>query len=189
MKLKTAPRSGNVVLEMRPDETSLPPINIPELGLKTILVPVDFSECSRKALDYAVPFAKQFNAEIILLNVIETVPPPPMMVVVESEAVTAKMHEHAARMLADWRNNITAVTNVKAVVRSGMAAHQEIIDAARDNNVDLIIVGTHGRSGFAHLLLGSTAERVVRHAPCPVLIVREREHDFVKTEEAETREE
>lgn len=181
MKLKTAPRSGNVVLEMGSTETSLPPIAIPELGLKTILVPVDFSECSRKALQYAVPFAKQFNAEIVLLHIIETVPPPPMMVVVESDALTAKMHEQAARMLADWRQEITHVARVKSVVRGGTSAHQEILDAARDNNVDLIIVGTHGRSGLAHLLLGSTAERVIRHAPCPVLVVREREHDFVKT--------
>jgi nucleotide-binding universal stress UspA family protein len=73
------------------------------------------------------------------------------------------------------------------VVRNGSSAYQEIIGAATDGNVDLIIIGTHGRSGLAHVFLGSTAERVTRHAPCPVLVVREQEHDFVPGAEARSR--
>jgi nucleotide-binding universal stress UspA family protein len=65
-------------------------------------------------------------------------------------------------------------------VRGGVP-WQEVVDAARESDADLIIVATHGHTGLAHVLLGSVAERVVRHAPCPVLVVRERERDFLPT--------
>jgi universal stress protein A len=186
MKVK-AGRSEKVILEMGAGDAGLPPSVLPELTLKRILLPVDFSESSRKALEYALSFARQFNAEMLLLHVIETVvPPSPEMVVLESEALTAKLHAEAAKRLSEWRKQVASQASVKAVVRNGISAHREIVDAARENNVDLIILGTHGRTGLAHLFIGSTAERVVRHAPCPVLVVRERQHDFVAESQAAT---
>lgn len=172
--------SQNVVLEMDRKESPLPPVALPEWRLKHILVPVDFSDCSHKAVHYAATFGKQFNAEVTLLHVLVTVPPPPQMLVFEAESLSAKYHEQAAKQLAEWRKEIASQSTVKAVVRQGLSAHQEIISVAQDCNTDLIVIGNHGRSGLARLFTGSTTERVVRHAPCPVLVVREREHEFLQ---------
>lgn len=184
MKIKKDRAHDTVVLEMD-RQSSLPPVAVPELQLKHILVPVDFSDCSRKALQYATSFAKQFNAAITLLHVVVAVPLPPQMMVFEAETLSAKYHEQAARQLSEWRNQTDSHTTVKATVRAGTAAHQEIIAAAHECNCDLIVIGSHGRSGLARVFTGSTAERVVRHAPCPVLVVREREHEFLEGLEAE----
>lgn len=180
MKIRAARRSQDVVLEMKPRNSPLPPISLPEVNLKKILVPIDFSGPSKKAMQYAISFAKQFNAEVLLLHVIEFTPlPAPPLAVVQDEATQGKVHESAAKELAEWRDAISSQATVRASVRNGLSAQAEIVNAARDGNVDLIILGTQGRTGLAHLLIGSTAERVVRHAPCPVLVVREREHDFI----------
>jgi universal stress protein A len=179
MKVRTSRRSRNVVLEMESKDSALPPIPVPELQVKRILVPVDFSDCSHKAFHYAIHFARQFNAELMLLHVIVDVPPPPQMLILESEKLTAEYREQAAKQLAEWRKEVAPGISVKAVTRNGTAAHQEIVEAARESNSDLIIIGNHGRTGLSRLMTGGTTERVVRHAPCPVLVIREREHDFV----------
>jgi nucleotide-binding universal stress UspA family protein len=187
MKIRAARRSQNVVVEMQPRNSALPPISVPEVNLKKILVPVDFSEQSRKAMEYALSFARQFNAEVLLLHVIEIAPlaapawpvsPVPMMHDVTTQA---SLRESAAKQLAGWRQEISSEARVKASVREGVSAHAEIVTAANEGNFDLVILGTQGRTGLTHFLIGSTAERVVRHAPCPVLVVREREKDFVKS--------
>jgi nucleotide-binding universal stress UspA family protein len=184
MKIRAARRSQDVILEMKPRNSTLPPISVPEVNLKKILVPIDFSTQSRKAMRYALSFAKQFNAEVFLLHVVELTPlPAPPLTVVQDEATQVAVHETAAKELAEWRNEISSEAAVKASVRSGLSASAEIANAATEGNFDLIILGTQGRTGPAHLLIGSTAERVVRHAPCPVMVVREREHDFVANSE------
>lgn len=174
MKVRTG-RSRNVMLEMEPKDSAFPPIPLPELRLQRILLPVDFSECSRKALQYAVSFARQFHAEVVLLHVVEVVP-------VEGHTVAVEIREEAARQLSEWRKEIVSRATVKAVVTEAHSAHEAIVEAARESNVDMIVLGTHGRTGLAHLVLGSTAERVVRHAPCPVLVVRAREHEFLQSD-------
>jgi universal stress protein A len=182
MRIRAARRSQDVVLEMEPRNSTFPPISVPEVSLKKILVPIDFSELSRKAMQYGLTFAKQFNAEVHLLHVVEFTPlaaPAPPLPIIQDETTRATLHESAAKQLAAWRDESGLTARVKASVRDGVAAHAEIVNAATEGNIDLIILGTQGRTGLAHLLIGSTAERVVRHAPCPVLVVREREHDFV----------
>src|SRR4051812_7937497 len=99
MKIRASRRSRNVVLEMESKDSGLPPVAVAELRLKRILVAVDFSESSRKAFQYAVQFARQFNAELMLLHVVVTVPPPPQMVVFEAEQLSAKYQEEAAKQL------------------------------------------------------------------------------------------
>ncbi len=179
MKIRAAHRSQKVVLEMGSRNSALPPISVPEVNLKRILVPIDFSAQSRKAMQYALSFAKQFNAEVLLLYIIEMTPlPAPPLMVVEDETTQSAMHESAAKELAQWRNEISSQVRVKASVRNGVSPQAEIVNAATEGNIDLIILGTHGRTGLAHFLIGSTAERAVRHTPCPVMVVREREHDF-----------
>lgn len=172
-------RSRNIVLEMGRSEAPLPPVALPEWRLKHILVPVDFSEPSHKAMHYAACFAKQFNADVTLLHVLVAVPPPTQMMIFEPETFTAEHHEDVARQLSEWRKEITSQATVKAVVRTGTAVQQEIVVTAHECNTDLIIIASHGRTGLAHLFTGRTTERVVRHAPCPVLVVREREQDFL----------
>lgn len=178
MKIKATRRSRKVVLEMASSDSALPPAGLSELQLRRILVPVDFSECSHKALHYGVQFARQFNAELMLLHVMVTQPPPPE-ILLDLEKLDAQYHEQAAKRLSEWRTEVVPLVAVKAVIRDGTSAHHEIVEAARESNSDLIVIGNHGRTGLARIWVGSTAERVVRHASCPVLVIREREHDFL----------
>jgi nucleotide-binding universal stress UspA family protein len=187
MKIRAARRSQDVVLEMEPRNSTFPPISVAEVNLKKILVPIDFSEASRKAMQYALSFARQFNAEVLLLHVIELTPlasPSAPLPIIQDETTRATLHESAAKHLAAWRDESGLPARIKASVREGVSAHAEIVKTATEGNIDLIVLGTQGRTGLAHLLIGSTAERVVRHAPCPVLVVREREHDFVISRKA-----
>jgi len=175
--MKLAASRKRVVMTAGPEETKLPAL--PELALKRILVPVDFSESSRKALHYATSFARQFNAELLLFHVVEPYPPPPPDYIIADNLVdNAKIQEEAAKELAQWRGEIGESISVRSSVEIG-SPYREIVRCADENNIDLIIIGTHGHTRLAHFLLGSTAERVVRHAPCPVLVIREREHDFL----------
>jgi nucleotide-binding universal stress UspA family protein len=189
MKVRTSRRSGNVVLEMEPKDQALPPAAVPELQIKRILVPVDFSPCSRKAFHYAIHFARQFNAELMLLHVIESIPIPPQPMAfeaLENPALESQQREELARRLSGWRSEAAPPLTVKAVTRTGASAQGENIEAARENNADLIVIGNHGRTGLSRWLIGGTTERVVRYAPCPVLVIREREHDFVAEEKTST---
>lgn len=152
------------------------------IDLHRILVPTDFSKHSQNALKYAAAFAEKFGAEIHLLHVVQdlalfipeavSVAPP---VVPPVEQLTAAVREALERFIRE--NNLQGLT-VHQEVREGTPFY-EIIQAAREKDVDLIIMGTHGHSGLAHVLLGSVTEKVVRKAPCPVLTVRHPEHEFV----------
>lgn len=148
--------------------------------LKRILVPVDFSDCAAKALQYALPFARQFGATLLVTHVIQPYIPIPEMTGVDVELIEAQMREAAERELKVVRQALPGDVVSEQVLRIGHP-QTEIIRAAQELNADLIIVATHGRSGLAHVFLGSTAERVIRHAGCPVLVVRENEREFVKT--------
>jgi universal stress protein A len=147
------------------------------LRLKHILVPVDFSDPSLKALHYAEKFAEQFGSRLTLLHVIQPVAYPadfgyPTTLV---GTMDDEVQQQISGRLASLAGSSTP--RGEALVRVGQP-YDEITAAAADLAVDLIVIATHGHTGLKHALLGSTAERVVRHAPCPVLTVREREHDF-----------
>ncbi|MHC1767905.1 MAG: universal stress protein [Verrucomicrobiia bacterium] len=149
------------------------------LLLKEILVPMDFSEGSEKALKYARKLAGQFGSSVTLLHVIQPmVYPaelgyPPTVVDTLDVSVRERIEERLATMAAG-----NEPMPVRTLVRTGQPYH-EITTAAKELDADLIIISTHGWTGLKHVLMGSTAERVVRHAPCPVLTVRERQRDFV----------
>ena len=148
-------------------------------GIKKILVPTDFSAPSRRAMDYAAVLAKESGAEILLLHVIESLP----------YSVTDTLHviDHrralektAGALLENLRDELgEKELAVKSRLASG-AAYGEILKAARREKTDLIVMGTHGRTGMSHLLLGSVAEKVVRLAACPVLTVPDRATTRVK---------
>lgn len=146
------------------------------LHLKNILVPIDFSENGKQALRYAVPFAKQFGAKITLLHVIEPTYYPMEYVYLADD--TRDLAKIAKKKLSALSRKIGSGCFNEALVRVGSPFH-EINSAGSELKSDLIIIATHGHTGLKHVVLGSTAERVVRHAPCPVLVVRSREHEFV----------
>ena len=151
------------------------------IGLKKILVPIDFSDNSKKALRYAVPFAQQFNASLLLVYIVEpTIYPSDFgFGQVGFPDVEKELEEKAAEELATLRT--TMVPNgLPCITRVGTGIpFVEITQMAKDEEMDMIIVATHGRTGVEHILFGSTAEKVIRKAPCPVLVVRSEEHDFI----------
>ena len=183
MKFKTT-RKAPKMAELTAGESQPPPVTLLEFALKKILVPVDFSESSRKALQYALNFGRQFDAELLLLHVVEPVPlviTDPMGGIPSFNTVAGG--EMAVKRLAGWRREVAPLARVRTAVRTG-SPQEEIIRAVDEDNIDLIIIGRYGHTGLARLFLGGTAEHVLRHAPCPALVVRTREHDFiVKSEE------
>ena len=149
-----------------------------QFHIAKILVPIDFSEHSQKALRYALAFASQFDAEVTLVHIVEQmVYPgdwmyPPLAV---SDFATEKREQMIGRL-----RTLDAGSGIKTqhMVRLGRA-WQEVTEIAREQKSDLIILATHGYTGLKHVLLGSVAEKIVRHAPCPVLSVRPEERDFL----------
>jgi nucleotide-binding universal stress UspA family protein len=150
------------------------------LRLKKILVPTDFSETSKKAIQYALRFTEQFRCDIALLYVVEPTTPmigAPLAVEAFTDEDEFSMAERDLAALAA-ESQTDGAHPVASLVRVGHAPN-EITKAAKDLDADLIIIATHGYTSWRHLCIGSTAERVVRTAPCPVLVVREKEHEFV----------
>jgi len=188
MKIKPTRKSGTVLVESGPADDLL--IERSEhfgaeektlFRLKQILVPIDFSTCSRKALQYAIPFARQFGATLTLLNVVQSnyYPGGEFSGGYDFARVEKELRESGERQLSRIvLEEVDELVPVKTVVRVGQPV-QEIVSAARELESDLILLSTHGRTGLKHVFLGSVTENVVRHATCPVLVVREGEHDFV----------
>jgi universal stress protein A len=174
MKIKPTRKRGRVVVEVDRQDESLLARGTDLFALRKIVVPIDFSECSRKALQYAVPLARQFQAALLLVYVM------PVHYYVGSEfgpvdvpLPEAELFQNAQEQLArladqELADRVTA----RCLVLRGQPVH-EIVRAARDEKADLILLSTHGHTGLKHVLLGSVAENVVRYAPCPVLVVRE----------------
>lgn len=187
MKIKPTAKPGRVVVELgRRDDSLLaehPPgaaAKAATLQLKKILVPIDFSDCSRKALQYAIPFARQFGASLVLLHVIQvSYAAGSEFGVVDVPVLERDLRESSEKELTVMAGEVVGhQVPAEALVRTGRPV-QEIVEAAKQLEVDLIIIATHGRTGLKHVFLGSTTESVVRAAPCPVLTVREHEHEFV----------
>ena len=152
------------------------------IDLRRILVPTDFSESSGNALTYAVAFAEKFGAEIRLLHVVQDLALfiPEAVLVGPAPAPPVEQFAAAARAALEH-----AISDLR---RPGLTVHPEVVEGtpyeeivrfAREREVDLIVIGSHGRSGLAHILLGGVTDKVVRRAPCPVLTVRPHEHEFV----------
>lgn len=152
------------------------------IQLKRILLPTDFSKNARAAQEYACAFADHFGAELHLLYVLQDMvigTASPGETVLIPATSTAEAQASAERALAELPD--AAWAKGKQIVRATRtgAPLVEIVRYAREQNIDLIVLSTHGRTGLAHVLLGSVAENVVRKAPCPVLTVRPDEHRFV----------
>lgn len=143
--------------------------------IKKILVPIDFSNYSKNALRYALNFAKKFEAKIYLVYVVEPViyPSDFSMGQVTFPVTDVDLNDRAKEELKTLANSeIGNTAEVETLVKTGKP-FVEINEAASELDIDLIIIATHGHTGMEHLLFGSTAEKVVRKAPCPVLTLRE----------------
>jgi universal stress protein A len=140
------------------------------LSLRRILVPIDFSKNARRALRYAIPLAAQSGARITLLHIVEPVVyPTEMAIVVTNEKIAINASRHHLTELG--HKLVPEKLRGKMIVRGGQP-YFEITEVAREMKADLIVLTTHGYTGIKRVLLGGTAERIVRHAPCPVLTVR-----------------
>jgi nucleotide-binding universal stress UspA family protein len=150
------------------------------LNIKHILVPSDFSPASGKALDYASHFARLCHSEVTLLHVLESsnglLPKSDSALARSAEASEKNAKENLRALVRASRSR--GVPEAKPLLRTGVPTH-EIVEAAKELDVDLIVIATHGFTGWRYFTIGSTAERVARAAPCPVLVVREKEHEFI----------
>jgi universal stress protein A len=153
--------------------------------LTKILAPNDFSDDSTRALGYAEEMARKFGAEVLVLHVDQ--PLAPVMLAPEfgpsiDTGVMSRIAEEQRLLAQKELDKIVGRLRdgglkARSLLRVG-APFLEIINAAQTENADLIVMGTHGRSGLAHVLLGSVAERVVQKAPCPVLTIRHPDRKF-----------
>ena len=153
--------------------------------IKTILVPTDFSEPTRQVMDYAVYLAQTFGARLILVHIFQTLPlteavnwldtaAPPAAESGLWEQLKAAAETQMARLKEKYSE---AGVEIETRVAEGVPS-VEIIRLADREKVDLIAMGSHGRTGVRHLLIGSVAERVVRKAPCPVFVIKPKNFNF-----------
>jgi nucleotide-binding universal stress UspA family protein len=144
------------------------------IRIRRILVPTDFGDSSTPAVRYGARMAEAFGAELILLNVV----PDAALILPDAVMPAPVPTTELSKFLADAKENLSRLVaaekleslHPKVEVRVGSPV-PEILAAAADLKADLLCVGTHGRHGLSHLLLGSLAERIIRDAPCPVLTV------------------
>jgi nucleotide-binding universal stress UspA family protein len=149
------------------------------IRLKKMLVPTDFSERSQKALKYALQFAKQFKSEITLLHVVEVRFAGSEAGVVDLIQLESDLRESGKIQLEQLARNVASeMVKIRTEIRIGIP-YMEITEMADEKKIDMLVVSTHGYTGLKHVFMGSTAERIIRHAPCPVLTVRLEEHEFI----------
>ena len=153
------------------------------MNIVKILCPVDFSDSSNHALQYAIAFSKAHAASLHLLHVIQ---PLSYGVGVDGIDVSTSVDvldtlQESCRDQLKRLGEMVATEEIDATTNIVIGTpFIEITRMAREEAMDMIVLGTHGRTGLAHMLIGSVAERVVRKAPCPVLTVKHPEHDFLE---------
>lgn len=154
---------------------------VPRPQMQRIVVAVDFSEDSKVALDYACDLAAQLSSSLTLVHVVE-----PDLGPAEADLTAGTTKPSESERLAEAKLDLNEIGErmlgpcrvIETMVRDGIAFF-EIAEAAKCLGADLIVIGAHGLAGTNRALLGSTVEKVVRHAPCPVLVVRGQGHEFV----------
>ena len=152
------------------------------IGIRKIMVPSDLSPHSDKAIRYAIRFAQIFGAEIELVYIVHAegytgLVTPEALDNVENE-LRQEIRQDLEKLVGERERHHF---HIKTMTSVGDPA-KELAKLAQDHKTDLLLLSTHGRTGLSRMLLGSTAERMVRLAPCPVLVVREKEHEFISEE-------
>ena len=145
------------------------------MATRRIIVPVDFSDPSLRALDYAIELSRPLKAELVLLHAVEPIYYPAVGEAYGIGFDLGNVYQEVERAAREQLSRVAAKLHgrrlpIRTVLSLG-TAHQVIVDCAKKMKADLIVMSTHGRAGLSHLLLGSVAERVVRTSTCPVLTV------------------
>jgi nucleotide-binding universal stress UspA family protein len=142
--------------------------------IKNILLPTDFSNLSLSAAEYAIDIAKRYGAKIHFLNVMEKTPPilEIRSLDLSEEKIEKSFEEDAQNSIKKSLKKISKGAGVEIipVIKKGVD-FETIINYCESNKIDLIVIATHGRTGLLHTLLGSVAEKVIRYAKCPVLVI------------------
>jgi universal stress protein A len=140
---------------------------------RRILVPTDFSQRSRLAIDYAVELARRMNGQLTLLHVI---PEPSAldynMGGFPPEELAQAEEEAKQKLAAELAHAKVSLLEVDSKLQTGVDLHDEILSTAKQISADLLVLSTHGYTGWKHLLFGSDAEKILQHATCPILVVR-----------------
>jgi len=157
------------------------------LSIKRILYPTDFSQPSLQARNYSYALADKFGAELHAIHIFDR-PFAPMgagdgMWIMPEESLPKMIHEAELKLALYMEQEANIDCKLVKSVRVGGTV-EEILAYVRQNDIDLIVMGTHGYTGFSHLLLGSVAEKLVRLAQCPVLTVHPKGHQFVTDDES-----
>ena len=155
---------------------STEPAGAPAMQVRRILLPTDFSGCANYALPYAAAIARATNATVVCVNVVEPIVPAVgytgMAEAMPIAEMSEQMEDSAERELPGVMNcEALRGLKVEEVIGHGDAA-AEIVRIAAEQEIDLIVISSHGRTGLGRIFFGSTAEAVVRHAGCPVLVVK-----------------
>ena len=160
------------------------------IALKRVLVATDFGEAAEAALTYGRELARTFRAKLHVVHVVEDVTrsvagilESPLSFSQAQADAEDSAHELAKQVLSD-DDRRTLGAEITVIARADAAP--AIVDFARETRSDVIVMGTHGRGKIARLLVGSVAERVVRTAPCPVLVLHHPEHEFVTPDALQT---
>ena len=146
------------------------------MDVRSILLPTDFSECARRAVPVAAEFARLLGARVVCLHVVGPVVQPvgwtPLAEPLPAAELGEQLEESAARDLPAFSKSpeFEGLDVEDLITRGDPAA--EIVRAAEERGCGLIVISSHGRAGLGRILFGSTAESVVRHARCPVLVVK-----------------
>jgi len=149
------------------------------IGLKRILAPTDLTSGAKKGVEYAVALAEVFNAQLTLLHVYEKPDVDDYKQGPDDCSVADLIRQNAqANLNLFWSEIKQEYPRTDTHLRFGVPA-EEIVTAARELDVDLVVISSHNYNWLTHLIRGSDAERVLRHAPCPIMVVRNEEHDFV----------
>jgi len=182
VETEIASTSGQGCAEASSPASATPPAF--SIGLKRILVPVDFSQTCRKALRYANRFAGIYGSTVMLFHVVDLTDIERISLrlgPIAQERMETEAVKHAQALTSQMADDeLAADVPRECEILRGVAA-SGIVEKARDWNADLIITGVHNERVVRHAILGSTAERIVRHAPCPVFVVRDKEHEFIET--------
>jgi len=146
------------------------------LEIKNILCPVDFSDSSQPAIKYAVAIARKFNAKIYIMYVadIDDLSYDDETLIEGDHLGSEKAKEEKAKLINTIPENIRNQVEIETIILAGVP-FDEIVNFAAESKVDIIIMGTHGRTGLKHVLMGSISEKVVGKSTCPVLLIK---HDY-----------
>jgi nucleotide-binding universal stress UspA family protein len=149
------------------------------ISFNGVMVPVDFSKESNLAAKFASSLAEEYKTKLHVLHVIEPLHASLRLHVADFDAFQQKVIDQAQEDLGNViPSSMKKRLEVEEILEIGHPQHV-IVDKAKELGVDLIVIATHGRTGFAHVLLGSVAEQVIRHAPCPVFVIRNPKDKYV----------